>query len=114
MMGAGGEAAYEGTITFGDYGWDSAIVHNRVAQYIIENGWDIETDSVAGETITLFQGLVDRDIDVSMEIWVEQQPLFPQEVEAGTIVDYGANYPNSVQGWWVPTYVIEGDSGARH
>lgn len=100
---------FEGTITFGDYGWDSAIVHNRVAQYIIEHGWGIETDSVAGETITLFQGLVNRDIDVSMEIWVEQQPEFASEVEAGSILDYGPNYPESVQGWWVPTYVIEGD-----
>lgn len=106
---AGEEVAYDGVVTFGDYGWDSAIVHNRIAQYILENGWGIETDAVTGETITLFQGLVDRDIDVSMEIWVEQQPLFEPEVEAGTIVDYGANYPNSIQGWWVPTYVIEGD-----
>ncbi len=103
------DMTFEGTITFGDYGWDSAIVHNRIAQYIIENGWDIETDQQTGETITLFQGLVNRDIDVSMEIWVDQQPQFEPEVEAGTIVDYGANYPNSVQGWWVPTYMIEGD-----
>ncbi|CAN5542683.1 ABC transporter substrate-binding protein [soil metagenome] len=104
-----GDVTYEGTITFGDYGWDSAIVHNRIAQYIIENGWDIETDQVAGETITLFQGLVNRDIDVSMEIWVDQQPQFEPEVEAGSIVDYGPNYPNSIQGWRVPTYMIEGD-----
>jgi glycine betaine/proline transport system substrate-binding protein len=46
---------------------------------------------------------------VSMEIWKDQQPQFEPEVEAGTIVDYGPNYPNSIQGWWVPTYVIEGD-----
>ncbi|MEZ4523184.1 MAG: ABC transporter substrate-binding protein [Thermomicrobiales bacterium] len=107
--GDSGDVAYDGTITFGDYGWDSAIVHNRVAQYVIEHGWGIETDSVAGETITLFQGLVNRDIDVSMEIWVDQQPQFEPEVEAGTIIDYGPNYPNSIQGWWVPTYMIEGD-----
>lgn len=106
---ASGDVEFEGTITFGDYGWDSAIVHNRVAQYVIENGWGIETDSVAGETISLFQGLVNRDIDVSMEIWTDQQPEFYPEVEAGSIIDHGANYPNSIQGWWVPTYMIEGD-----
>jgi len=100
---------FEGTVTFGDYGWDSAFVHNRIAQYILQHGWGIESDSIAGETITLFQGLVNRDIDVSMEIWVEQQPEFETEVEAGTILDLGPNYPESVQGWWVPTYVIEGD-----
>ncbi len=100
---------FEGTLTFGDYGWDSAIVHNRIAQYILENGWGYETDSTTGETISLFQGLVNRDIDVSMEIWVDQQPQFEPEVEAGTIIDLGANYPESVQGWYVPTYMIEGD-----
>ncbi|MFW6074696.1 MAG: ABC transporter substrate-binding protein [Chloroflexota bacterium] len=100
---------FEGTIDFGDYGWDSAIVHNRIAQYVLENGWGYETDSTTGETISLFQGLVDGDVDVSMEIWVDQQPQFEPEVEDGTILDLGANYPESVQGWYVPTYMIEGD-----
>lgn len=107
--GDSGDVAFDGPIVFGDYGWDSVIVHNRAAQFIIENGWGIETDSVAGETITLLQGLINRDIDVSMENWVEQQPVWSEQVEAGTILDLGPNYPESVQGWYVPTYVIEGD-----
>jgi ABC-type proline/glycine betaine transport system substrate-binding protein len=40
---------------------------------------------------------------------VEQQPQCESEVEAGTILDLGPNYPESVQDWWVPSYVIEGD-----
>lgn len=100
---------FDRAIVFGDYGWDSAIVHNRIAQYILENGYGYETDTIAGETITLFQGLVDGDVDVSMEIWADQQPQFEPNVEEGTILDLGLNYPESVQGWWVPRYVIEGD-----
>ena len=26
-----------------------------------------------------------------------------------SVVDFGANFPNSLQGWYVPTYMIEGD-----
>lgn len=105
-----GEApALDRPLVFGDYGWDSAIVHNRIAQFILENGWGYETEAVAGETITLFQGLTQGDIDISMEIWATQQPAWEPALEEGTVVDFGANFPNSLQGWYVPTYVIEGD-----
>ena len=100
---------YDGQVIFADYGWDSAIVHNRIAGYIMEHGYGYEIDAVPGETIPLFQGLVRGDVNVSMEIWVEQQSGWEPALEEGTIVDHGASFGESVQGWYVPTYMIEGD-----
>jgi glycine betaine/proline transport system substrate-binding protein len=101
---------YDGAVIFADYGWDSAIVHNRIAGHILQHGYGYEIDSVPGETIPLFQGLVRGDVNVSMEIWVEQQEGWEPALEEGTLRDHGASFGESVQGWWVPTYMIEGDA----
>lgn len=100
---------YDGAVIFADYGWDSAIVHNRIAGYVLQHGYGYEIDSIPGETIPLFQGLVRGDVNVSMEIWVEQQPGWQSALDDGTLRDHGASFGESVQGWWVPTYMIEGD-----
>jgi glycine betaine/proline transport system substrate-binding protein len=104
-----GEWHGERAIVFADYNWDSAILLNRVAQFIVEEGYDYETDTVPGETIPLFQGQLDGDIDVSMEIWIDQMPPYQPALEDGTVVELGNSVDDTVQGWWVPTYMIEGD-----
>jgi glycine betaine/proline transport system substrate-binding protein len=96
-------------ITFADYGWDSALVLNRVAQFILEEGYGYETDAVPGETIALWEAIMRGDVEISLEIWAEQQAGWAPALEEGTVVDHGTSFGESVQGWWVPTYVIEGD-----
>lgn len=96
-------------IMFADFAWDSALVHNRIAQFILENGYGYETDVTFGETIPLVQGMIRGDIDAATEIWVDQVPAYIDAVEDGTLLDLGTNYGESIQGWFVPTYVIEGD-----
>lgn len=99
-----------GPIMFGDFNWDSAMFHNRVVQYIVEEGYGHETDVIPGSTLPILQGLEDNDIHAVTEMWVQNMPeWYHEEVEAGTYVDLGANYVGAVQGWFVPTYVIEGD-----
>ena len=102
--------ALDGPVVFGDFNWDSAMFHNRVAQVILEHGYGVETDEVPGSTLPILQGLEDGDIHVAMEMWVQNLPeWYHEEVEAGTYSDLGNNYDGAVQGWFVPTYVIEGD-----
>ncbi|MEX2425228.1 MAG: ABC transporter substrate-binding protein [Thermomicrobiaceae bacterium] len=106
---APGESEWEGEIVFADYGWDSAIVLNRISQFILEEGYGYETNSVPGETIPLFQGMLSDDVQVSMEIWAAQLEGWDEAVEAGDVHNLGTSIDETVQGWWVPTYVIEGD-----
>jgi glycine betaine/proline transport system substrate-binding protein len=98
------------TLVFADYGWASAQVHARIAAFIIENGFGYGVDYIPGETISLFQGLARGDIDVSIEIWYDNQKEAVDKAEAaGQVIDLGINFPDSWQGWLVPTYVIKGD-----
>jgi glycine betaine/proline transport system substrate-binding protein len=99
----------ERDIVLADYNWDSAILLNRIAQFILEEGYEYDTDVIPGETIPLFQGQLDGDIDISMEIWIDQMPPYQPALEAGQVVELGNSVDDTVQGWWVPTYVIEGD-----
>ena len=105
----GGEEVQE--VVFADASWDSILVHNRIAAFILENGYGgYEADFIPGDTIPLFNGLASGDIDVNMESWHSNFPeAYEEEIEAGTIVNLGENFPDGPQGWWVPRYLIEGD-----
>ena len=96
------------TLVFADLTWDSAMFHNRIAGFILENGYGYEVDSIPGSTIPLFNGLAEGEIDICMEIWVDnQKEALDTAIEEGKVVDLGPNYEGSWQGWLVPTYMIE-------
>jgi glycine betaine/proline transport system substrate-binding protein len=104
-----GEVAPKEPIVFADLGWDSALVHNQIAAFILENGYGYPpSEFVPGETIPLFTGLERGDIDVDMECWIQnQQEAYDKAIAAGTVVDLGDNFWDNWQGWLVPTYMIE-------
>ncbi len=96
------------TLIFADLDWNSAQVHNRIAAFILEHGYDYEIDYIFGSTIPMFVGVTTGDIDISMEIWVDnQQAAYDEAIAAGQIVDLGGNYLDNWQGFLVPTYMIE-------
>ncbi|MFW6075006.1 MAG: ABC transporter substrate-binding protein [Chloroflexota bacterium] len=107
--GDAGEVTWDDPIVFADPGFDSAIFHNRVMQYIVEHGYGYETDAIPAETTTMVQGVLNNDIQVLSEMWLDQVPALIEGIEDGEIVDYGTNYGESIQGFFVPTYMIEGD-----
>jgi glycine betaine/proline transport system substrate-binding protein len=96
-------------IVFAGLGYDSALFHNAVARFILENGYGCATDEIPGETIPLINGVAHGDIDVIMEIWTAN-PAQPwvDAAAAGTVVPVGGNFPDAVEGWFVPRYVVEG------
>jgi len=107
--GNGGEEP-KPTLVFADLSWDSAQFHNRVAAFIIENGYGYPVDYIAGGTIPIWLGLSEGDIDINMELWLEnQQEAYDASIAAGTVIDLGDNFWDNWQGWLVPRYVVEGD-----
>ena len=115
-------AAEKKPIVFADLGWDSAQVHNRVAGFIIQHGLGYPVDYTTGETIMLNTALIKakggQAPNVNMETWTENwQELYDKGLAKGQdpntkegFISLGANFPNSVQGWYVPTYMIKGDA----
>ena len=97
-------------VMFADLDWDSNRLHTALARYIIEMGYGCETDAIPGSTIPLLTGLARGDVDVMMEIWKDNVTAAWNKAEAaGQVVSLGTNFPDAVQGWWVPRYLVEGD-----
>ena len=61
------------TITFGDLNWHSAMLQNRIAQYIAEMGYGYSTSVEFSATLPLFNALRTGEIDVLMEVWLPSQ-----------------------------------------
>lgn len=97
-------------IVFGDLDWASAQFHNRVAQFIVEEGYGCSTDVIPGSTLPIYNGMARGDIDIAMEIWVPNvQDWWDEETAKDTVRAVGVSYPDAVQGWFVPRYLVEGD-----
>lgn len=95
------------TIVFADYNWPSAQIQNRIAQYIVEEGYGYPTDVVFGATLPLFQGLRRGDLHVSLEIWLPNQIEAWNEAEAnGEVVEVGVSLGHDWQSAFViPAYL---------
>jgi glycine betaine/proline transport system substrate-binding protein len=100
-------------LVFADLSWDSVMVHNRIAAYIIENGLegDYEIDFMSGATAPTLTAMANGDIQINMESWHSNvQNVLLEYLESGSIIDLGPNLPDAPQGWYLPRYMIEGDS----
>jgi ABC-type proline/glycine betaine transport system substrate-binding protein len=45
-----------------------------------------------------------------METWTDNLATYDEDIEEGSIVELSVNYADNAQGFYVPRYVIEGDS----
>lgn len=97
-------------VVFVDFSWDSVQVHNRIAGFIIEHGYAMAVDYTFADTVPGLLALERGDAQLSMEIWRDNiADVWERGMRRGRFVDLGRNFPDAPQGWYVPTYVIEGD-----
>ena len=105
----GGDDAPE-PIVFSDLNWTSNEIQTRIAAYIVENGYGYPTDLLSGDTVSLWQGLVNADTHVTMEIWPAQAEWL-EDVEPGTLVDLGTSLDQAWEAWVIPQYVKDENPG---
>ena len=101
---AGKNESMEGTtIIFGDISWDSIQVHNRIAAFIIENGYEgYKVDFMPGDTLPIVNGILQGDIDVNMESWHGNfLEVYEKGITSGILIDLGENMPDAPQGWYI-------------
>ena len=103
VLWARGEA-----VKFADFSWESVQLHNRIAGFIIEKGFGKPVEYLFVESLPGLMGIERGDIQLSMEGWVDNVPEFwAKAQEKGDMISLGKNFPDSPQGWYVPTFVIK-------
>jgi ABC-type proline/glycine betaine transport system substrate-binding protein len=102
----------EREIKFSGYDWASNSFHVEVARFILEKGYGCKTTSVPGTTQPLLNALARGDVDVSMELWKENNvEIWAKMVKTGRAIETkGVSIEGAVQGWFVPRYLVEGDA----
>ena len=112
-VACGNDEPEKAEIVFSDLNWTSAQVQNRIAQYVIENGYGYETSAILGGTLPNFQGLLKGDIHVSMEIWLPNQvETWDPAVANGQVVSIGKSLGEDWQSSFViPKYVADANPG---
>ena len=103
------EAGPKETIIFGDLNWASALLQNRIAQFIVEHGYGYPTDVKFGATLPLFEGLKRGDTHVTMEIWLPNQDEAWEKARAdGAVLSVGKSLGSDWQSAFViPAYLQE-------
>ncbi len=105
----GSFALSEQTIVFSELNWASAQLQNRIAQYIVELGYDYPTDLIAGSTLPLFDSLRKGDTHVFMEVWLPNQDEgWAESQAAGDAINVGPSLGSDWQSAFViPAYLQE-------
>jgi len=105
------ECELDRPIVFAGMDWQSNAFHTAVAQVITQHAFGCDSDILPGTTIPLLQGVAQGDIDVVMEVWKDNvTEVWNRALRRRQVVELGTNFPDAVQGWYVPRYLVMGDT----
>ncbi|MDF2643208.1 MAG: substrate-binding region of ABC-type glycine betaine transport system [Pseudomonas sp.] len=97
-------------VKFAGLNWESAMLLTDILQVIFDKGYGCTVDALPGNSIAMENALGTNDIQVFAEEWVGRSEVWNKAAAAGKVVGIGAPVVGAVEGWYVPRYVIEGDT----
>ncbi len=113
-------------IRFYDGQWETLWEHNAIAMYIAEQGYGYPVEEVEATAATMQLALPLGELDVNMELWRQNiTGWYTEQTASGAVVDLagtgdnvakggkGQSLETSLQGIYVPTYVVEENPGLK-
>jgi len=98
-------------IILADTQFQTIWINNAIVGYLLENGLGYEVETVETTTPVAQESLANGEVSVWLEMWrFNLMDWYNQATESGEVLDVGDVYETSTQAWYVPRYVIEGDS----
>ena len=97
-------------IRFADVGWDSVRFHNALAALVAERIFNYETKEYSSTSVVAHEAIIKGELDVQMEEWTDNLATYQEDVKKKKLRELGINFDDNTQGFYVPRYVIEGDS----
>jgi len=94
--------------------WEGQLVTTEVAKILLERelGLTVETKFAAADSQAMFQGMTDGDMHFACCNWYSFSTAFVDDFVDGraAVERLGPSGVTGTSAWWVPTYVIKGDS----
>lgn len=99
------------TVKFAEMGWDSAKFMTEVVRYVLEKGYGCKTDLMTATNAIALQAITTGDLNVMVEYWAGRTPAYEKAAQDGRVKIVGSLVNGgSVEGYYVPDYVIKGDA----
>ncbi|WP_324658502.1 glycine betaine ABC transporter substrate-binding protein [Burkholderia thailandensis] len=97
-------------VKFAEMGWDSAKFMTEVVRYVLEKGYGCRTELMTATNAIALQAITTGDLNVMVEYWAGRTPAYEKAVQDGRVTIVGSLVNGgSVEGYYVPEYVIKGD-----
>ncbi len=100
-------------VVFAGVNWDSGEFITEVLREILSRGFGCKTQTLPGNSETLEQATADDDVQIFAEEWVSRSDIWKKAAAAGQVLGVGHPFVGAVEGWYVPTYLIQGDPARR-
>jgi glycine betaine/proline transport system substrate-binding protein len=99
------------TVKFAGIGWESGQFITEVLRNILEKGYGCKTEVIIGSTTVTETALINGDLHVWAEEWEGFNDIVIKGVKDGKAKLVGKILQGgTVEGWFVPRYLVEGDS----
>lgn len=99
-----------GQVSITEMNWASASVVTNVAKFVMEQGYGCDVAVVPSDTVPAITSVAENgEPDIVTELWVNSTgEVFDRLESEGKIVRLGEVLsPGGVEGWWLPTYVVD-------
>ena len=98
-------------VRFSDLNWDSALLQNRIAAFIVEHGYGYPVELVPGDTVQLWEALTNGNSDITMEMWPAQQEWYKNLEDQSIVEIVGESLAGVWEAWVIPQYVKDANPG---
>ncbi|MEQ8400951.1 MAG: ABC transporter substrate-binding protein [Roseitalea porphyridii] len=99
-----------GEVSITEMNWASAAIVTQVANFIMEQGYGCDVTIVPSDTVPAVTSVAENgEPDIITELWLNSTGEVYNRLESEGKVERVAQVldPGGVEGWWVPTYLVE-------
>jgi glycine betaine/proline transport system substrate-binding protein len=99
-----------GEVSITEMNWASASVVTNVASFIMTQGYGCDVSIIPSDTVPAVTSVAENgEPDIVTELWLNSTgDAFQRLEDEGKIVRLGKVLePGGVEGWWLPTYLVE-------
>ena len=98
------------TVMFAGIDWQSGDFITEVMKTIFAKGYDCQVDAIPGNSVTLEQATANNEVQIFAEEWLGRSDVWNEATAAGKVLAIGKTFEGAAEGWFVPAYVISGDT----